>query len=225
MKLLKTMAIITLLIVFSTACTSTKTTTYWVNSMKKECDAGAGKTTCLQVYKGDIIEKASWTYFYTPIEGFAFEPGFFQRIEVSETAKEKANTPADASSKAYKLIKVLEKIQDFRMALHDIWAVTHINDEAITTTENVPSLEINTTKMKVYGTDGCNNYTGDIKNITSEKISFGALASSRKMCFDMDIPNKFNQALNNSVSYKIDNLSLHFYDGNRKKTLTFKKVD
>jgi heat shock protein HslJ len=111
------------------------------------------------------------------------------------------------------------------MALHDIWVATHINEEAITTTENLPRLEINTTQMKVFGTDGCNDYSGMIKSITSENIAFGPLASTRKMCANMDIPNKYNHALNNSVSYKREHLNLYFYDSNGNNVLSFKKVD
>ncbi|WP_308992695.1 META domain-containing protein [Mariniflexile litorale] len=117
------------------------------------------------------------------------------------------------------------KTQNIKMVLHDIWAATHINEEPIPTTENVPNLEINVTEMKVFGTDGCNNYTGGIKNLTSENIALGPLASTRKMCFNMDIPNKYNKALNKAVSYKRDNLNLYFYDSNRNKILSFKKVD
>ncbi|CAH8295670.1 heat shock protein HslJ [Mariniflexile fucanivorans] len=115
--------------------------------------------------------------------------------------------------------------QNIKMELHDIWAVTHINEEAIIPSENVPNLEINITEMKVFGSDGCNNYTGEIKNITSENITFGALASTRKMCFDMAIPDKYNNALNNTVTYKRDKLNLYFYDDNGNKILSFKKVD
>ncbi len=225
MKLLKTAVYKTLLAVFATACTTTKTSTYWVNSFKKDCDAGSAKTQCIQISKNDNLEQATWTYFYAPIAGFNFEPGYFQKIKVSETPKNKSNVPADVSSIDYKLIKVLDKKQDFRMALHDIWVATHINEEAITTTENLPRLEINTTQMKVFGTDGCNDYSGIIKSITSENIAFAPLASTRKMCAKMDIPNKYNNALNNSVRYKREHLNLYFYDSNGNNVLSFKKVD
>lgn len=111
------------------------------------------------------------------------------------------------------------------IALHDIWAATHINETAILTNENAPSLEINTTEMKVFGTDGCNNYTGEIKKITSKNIAFGALASTRKMCSNMQIPDKYNQALNKVVSYKREKLNLYFFDSKGNTILSFKKVD
>lgn len=79
--------------------------------------------------------------------------------------------------------------------------------------------------MKVFGTDGCNNYTGTIKNLTLENIAFGALVSTKKMCLNMEISNKYNEALNKVVRYKKDNLNLYFFDSNANKILSFKKAD
>lgn len=225
MKLIKSTIFMTLVIALGTACSSTKTSTYWANSMKVDCDAGSGNTQCLQIYKGDQLDYTAWSNFHAPIEGFNFEPGYLQKIKVSEIPKNQVNLPADVSSIDYKLIKVLDKIQDGRMAIHDIWALTDINEQPISNVENTPSLEVNITEMKVYGTDGCNNYAGAIKNITSENIEFGTLASTRKMCANMEVPGKYTQALNNVRSFKRENLNLHLFDSNGTKILTFKKVD
>lgn len=226
MTLLKTFPILILTIMLSSCGTSKNvTSTYWVNSAKVDCDAGAGKTTCLQVTESDNYENADWTNFYAPIQGFTFEPGYLQKIEVSETPLETKNVPADASSIQYELIKVLEKIQDPKLAIHDIWVTTHINGEEITDKTNLPTLEINTTKMQAFGTNGCNNYTGQIKNITSEAIEFGAIASTRKMCMDMTIPDSFDKAFNNISTYKKEDLNLSFYNEAGDEVLRFKKAD
>ncbi|MCR8666407.1 DUF4377 domain-containing protein [Aestuariibaculum sp. M13] len=225
MSLLKTMLPITIIATLFTSCNSIKTTTYWVNSVKTDCSAGAGKMQCLQVYKGVDVDKATWSSFYAPIEGFEFEFGYFQKIEVTETQLDPKDVPADASSIKYKLVKVLEKKQDPKMTLNDIWMVTGINGSPIAKSRQTPNLEINIAKMQISGTDGCNNFTGEIKNITARNIEFGPIASTRKMCLDMTIPNKFNKALNVSVSYKKENLTLTFYDANGNETLALKKVD
>ncbi|REE24351.1 heat shock protein HslJ [Winogradskyella pacifica] len=226
MKLLQNLPIIILATVLS-SCGSTKktTATYWVNSAKVDCDAGAGKTTCLQVSKAENHENAEWSNFYAPINGFTFEPGYLQKIEVTETQLDAEGVPADASSIQYDLIKVLEKKQDPKLAIHDIWATTHINGKAIESTTTVPTLEINTTEMRASGTNGCNNYTGQIKNITSDTIEFGAMASTRKMCMDMAIPDRFDKAFNSISTYKKEGLTLSFYNEAGDETLRFKKVD
>ncbi|MBF8151110.1 DUF4377 domain-containing protein [Winogradskyella sp. F6397] len=226
MKFLQNLPIIILATVLS-SCGSTKqvTSTYWVNSAKVDCDAGAGQATCLQVTKSDDYENAEWSLFYSTINGFNFEPGYLQKIEVTETTLDSENVPADASSIKYDLIKVLEKKQDPKLAIHDIWATTHINGEQIESTNNVPTLEINTTEMRASGTNGCNNYTGEIKNINASTIEFGAIASTRKMCMDMAIPDSFDKAFNTISTYKKEGLTLSFYNESGDEVLRFKKVD
>lgn len=226
MKLLNNLPIIILATILSSCGASKKTTsTYWVNSAKVDCDAGAGQAKCLQVTKVDNYENAEWSNFYSTINGFKFEPGYLQKIEVTETELDSKNVPADASSIQYDLVKVLEKKQDPKLAIHDIWATTHINGEEIKTSTEVPTLEINTTEMRAFGTNGCNNYTGQIKNITSNTIEFGAIASTRKMCMDMAIPDRFDKAFNSISTYKKEGLTLFFYNETGDEVLRFKKVD
>ncbi|WP_194768034.1 DUF4377 domain-containing protein [Tamlana sp. I1] len=228
MTFFKTFSAIILLAIISTSCSSNETeiTSFWVNSMKVDCDAGAGKAQCLQIYKGDDIENAKWTYFYSPIEGFNFEPGLLQKIEVSETHLDAKDVPADASSINYKLIKVLEKKEDPRMHLNDIWACTHINEKPIDiSNSNIPTLEINISKMMLMGTDGCNNYTGNLETLNENSIAFGPIAGTRKMCLDMQTPDSYNTALNKTKSYKREGLILYLYDANGNEILRFNKAD
>ncbi|NJX14640.1 DUF4377 domain-containing protein [Tamlana crocina] len=227
MTFIKTLPALLFMAILSVSCNSeddTKTTTYWVNSLKTECDAGAGKAQCLQVYNGDDVTNATWTLFYAPIEGFSFETGYLQKIKVKETQRDAANVPADASSIKYELVEVIEKKQDKKTLLNDIWAATHINGTAIAT-ENVPTLEINLSKMQALGKDGCNNFSGKITDLNDETLTFGALASTRKMCPDMTIPDQFNQAINQTASYKYEQLTLYLYNASGDEILRFKKVD
>ena len=225
MSILKTLSILTLTAIM-TSCGSTKqtTSTYWVNSVKVDCDAGAGKTKCLQITKSEDYENAEWSNFYSKINGFTFEPGYLQKIEISETKLNAKDIPADASSITYDLVKVLDKKSDPKLAIHDIWVTTHINGEEIVKT-NAPTLEINTTEMRVFGTNGCNNYSGQIKTITSNSIAFGVIASTRKMCFDMTIPDNFDKALNNLSNYKKEGLTLRFYNTDGDEIIRLKKTD
>lgn len=110
------------------------------------------------------------------------------------------------------------------MTLNDIWVVTQIDGESVKPSENTPTLEINTKEMKVFGTDGCNNYTGSIEKLTSKSIQLGALASTRKMCFEMETPDAYNQAINKVTTYKRDHLNLYFFDSEGNKILSFKKT-
>jgi len=224
MKLLARIPIL-LIIISLTACNSQKTNTFWVNSYKRDCDAGAGKMQCLLISRNDTLENAKWTYFYSTIEGFEFKPGYFQKIEVNETKLNEKDVPADASSIKYSLINVLEEVKDESLKLNDIWVPTKINRIEITSKEQLPILEIHISKMQILGTDGCNNFNGKINQLTATKISFGPISSTRKMCQNMAISNSFNKALSKTVHYKNEGLNLYFFDDSGNETIAFKKID
>lgn len=224
MKVFK-QSIFLLVIGLLTACSSQETQTFWVNSLKSPCDAGAGKIQCLLISANDTLEKASWSYFYNTIEGFEFKPGVFQKIEVSVTTIDKVEVPADGSSLKYSLLNVLEEMKDERLGLNDLWVVQKLNRQDVTNQPDLPQLEIHISKMQIMGTDGCNNYNGKIEELTSTKITFGALASTRKMCPNMDLVNQYNGALAKTANYKKEGLKLFFFDENGNETVVFKKID
>ncbi len=76
----------------------------WVHEALVDCEGAAGPMECMQ-----IRESASgdWTWFYDRIEGFEYEPG--HRYQLRVKIETRADAPADASSKRYKLIQVLAK--------------------------------------------------------------------------------------------------------------------
>lgn len=48
-----------------------------------------------------------WSFFYDPIEGFEYEEGFVYRVELIR--RQVSNPPADGSSVAYRLVRVLSR--------------------------------------------------------------------------------------------------------------------
>tara|TARA_R110002049_G_scaffold306173_1_gene504181 strand:+ start:13288 stop:13998 length:711 start_codon:yes stop_codon:yes gene_type:complete len=217
------LSILLFFIALLSSCSTTKNTVYWVNSSKSDCVSGAGKMQCLSVSKEESLEKAEWNNFFSNIKGFSFEPGYFQKIEIKEEHLDKNKVPADASFIKYTLIKVIEKKKDYRIAIHDIWAVKSIY--GIPIEKETPSLEINISKMEVFGSDGCNHFHGKIKQLDIQNIVFFSLTTTRKICLDMTIPDRFNKALANSVGYIKKGLILSFKDKNGNETLVLKKVD
>jgi len=213
------------LALFALSCSSNKTNVIWVNSIKTECSAGAGKMQCISIYKGDKPDEAIWELFYTDIEGFVFDPGYFQKIEITEEHLDKSKVPADGSSIKYKLIKTLEKKIDKIIILNDIWVANRINKNSINSKQSFPQMEINLSKMQVYGNNGCNNFNGKIERLTASAIQFGNIASTRKMCIDMTIPNLFDKAMNTSFYYKLKGTELTFFDKEKNETIHFIKID
>jgi len=77
--------------------------TFFVNPYHVDC-VGVGPQKCMQVRENLYSE---WLNFYDDIGGFSFVPGTFYKISVKIT--DIKNPPADASSKKYELIEILEQ--------------------------------------------------------------------------------------------------------------------
>lgn len=80
-----------------------ETVRFIVASQTADC-MGAFPQTCLLVKIGDNTE---WQFFYSHIEGFDYEEGYEYVLNVRMEARE--NTPADASSIRYILVKEVSK--------------------------------------------------------------------------------------------------------------------
>lgn len=207
------------------SCTPEKKTkayeeVFWVSGIKTECSAGAGKAQCLNVYKGDILTNATWENFYAPIENFEFKKGTFQKIKVKVTPLEKENMPADASSLKYTLLEHLEQQPDIRVLLQGNWMLHKLNDAEVT---KKAQLTINLNKKQLSGNDSCNNFTTTIQNLTAQQITLGAIASTRKMCKDMELATAFTNALGTIKTYQIKGSYLTFFNDEGKKILSFLK--
>jgi heat shock protein HslJ len=109
--------------------------------------------------------------------------------------------------------------------LNDIWAAVRIDGNPINRMVEVPRLEVNLSEMKIFGSDGCNNYFGTILELTEETIAFGGVGSTRKMCPDMEVPQHYNEALSKIHSYGFDKQLLILKDRDGNEVLAFLKTD
>ena len=202
---------------------------FWVNSAKVPCE-GVGAMQCMKVQKGDTLNSEEWELFYSKIDGFDYQPGYIYKLIVREEKIEKENVPADASSINFKLIKVVEKQQDMRLRINDIWVLVSVEGETVEQNAankrpKTVQIEFNIAEMRVMGNDGCNNFFGSIKNIDSKELTLGSLAGTKMACIGTDIPDKFNAALNKVAQYKIENMQLLLSDDSGKELLVFRKID
>jgi heat shock protein HslJ len=216
-----------LVLICISSCTQSNHKTYWVDSVKRNCESGAGKMMCLNIYEGENLDSAQWELFYSNISGFTFEPGYYQKIVVSSEILVKEKIPADGSAISYTLEKVLEKKEDKKIRLHDIWAAKSILGNPIpdSATMVTPTLEINLSKMEITGSNGCNNYRGSIEKINDSLLKFSMLLSTKKMCMNMMISDLFDNALNQTFNYQLKNTTLTFYDIHENELITFQKID
>ena len=217
------------------SCTIAKSETMWVSGIKVDCDAGAGKQQCLQVKRIAKQGTSDWVYFYSDIVGFEFEEGFRQRIRVRTQPLADKVLPADASSIRYTLVKVLEKLPEAsypdnlttkpHQNLFDIWYATQLNGQPLERKTSVPRLEINLTQMMIYGNNGCNEYSGKIKQVSAQNISFDKVSATKKMCSNMQLPSKFMGVLKEVTEYRIKGLNLTLLNDDDEEVLTLRKGD
>lgn len=80
--------------------------TIYVNSKMVDC-TGVAPMRCLQYRE---TPDGDWKNWYSGIEGFNFEDGYFYTLEVKETKI--ANPPADGSSIKWTLVKEVKKEKD-----------------------------------------------------------------------------------------------------------------
>ncbi|MGM5632054.1 DUF4377 domain-containing protein [Apibacter raozihei] len=93
------------ILIIVVSCTTNRSVTYTVASEAIDC-VGVAPQKCLLVKKGNT---PNWEYMYSSIEGFDYVPGYEYVLKVNEIPVE--NTPADASSIRYVLIKEVSKTQ------------------------------------------------------------------------------------------------------------------
>lgn len=90
-----------------TACDNAKDTVKMTVASEKRMAMGVAPMEVLQVKEGDATE---WSFFYSNIEGFNYEPGYEYVLEVKKEQLEQP-TPADASSIKYTLVKEVSKTE------------------------------------------------------------------------------------------------------------------
>lgn len=78
--------------------------TLYVSAEQKDCSAGVRKMKCMLVKEKKTGE---WEYFYNPISGFTYQPGYEYELKIRVQKVE--NPPADASSLKYILLEEVSK--------------------------------------------------------------------------------------------------------------------
>ncbi|MFV0566399.1 MAG: META domain-containing protein [Flavobacteriaceae bacterium] len=226
MKTLYTAATVLLFTVLQ-SCGSLKdkdnTQTFWVNSEKIPCDAGAGKAQCLGVYKGEDLANANWQLFYNTIDGFEFKKGVYQKIKVKVETLDPAQVPADASTLKYTLVKVLEQKEDKKPLTNGDWGLIRLNGNPLSRMVAQPTLTINLEKQQFSGNGGCNSYSGQILSMDQTNFNLSPVVSTRKACINKNVENEYNIAVGQIKTYAVTDSDLIFYDASGNELLAFLK--
>jgi len=207
------------------SCSTSKNDVLWVGGIKTECDAGAGKTECLKVFKGEDLKDEKWQDFYSHIEGFEYEEGYMKKIEVMKKDVDNKEVPADASSIKYTLVKELDKKEDPRVHLKDNWVLASMNGGPLNKMVVLPTLNFDLNEMRISGNGGCNLYSAEIEGLTSKKIQIKQGLATLKACINENIEDEYNKILSETEAYKVKDEVLSFYDKSGKEILSFIKVN
>ncbi len=200
---------------------------YWVNSTKVSC-VGLAPTKCLQIQKSETLDPSAWEAFHAPIQGFDYQTGYIYKIVVKENHLDPSDIPADVSSVEYSLVEILEKRQDLKLRINEIWVPVEIQGKTLLTDTadlSLPQLEINVAELRYLGSDGCNNYNGGIIELDDRIIRFGVAAGTRMMCEDMQIPDLFNQTIPEVMTWEIIENKLHLFDTDGSELMLLKIID
>ncbi|MDO4781904.1 MAG: META domain-containing protein [Capnocytophaga felis] len=107
--------------------------------------------------------------------------------------------------------------------LQNVWKAVRIGGKSIEKKENAPSLRINIEEMNIDGNDSCNGYFASIEELTQEKILFGDIATTAKLCSEMETAHRYNKAMAKVATYKLNETNLIFYDVNGNELIVFIK--
>ncbi len=201
--------------------------TWWINSAKKDC-VGVGPMTCFEIQRGSTPEPVPelWELFYSPIEGFEYEPGHLYQV-VIEVRDRPPPLPADVSSKTYSLVEILSKTPDPALRLTNLWKVVSVGE--INEPRNAKGqplvFEFNASMRSYAGDLGCNRIHGALTTNDGEQLKLGVGMATLMSCADMSVEDAVASALTATRSYDFNEGLLRFLDEDGEKLMTFSPGD
>lgn len=103
------------------------------------------------------------------------------------------------------------------------WTAVKINGNPINKMNTAPTLFIDIKNNTITGNNSCNGYNGKIIKQTAVELQLGPIATTKKMCFNNEVEEKYNVALSKVKSYKIIDNQLVFLDENGSELIAFIK--
>ncbi len=101
------------------------------------------------------------------------------------------------------------------------WLFDTVRGKKVRTTDNVPFLEIYSSKRRVHGNLGCNIYNATIPmDFSDNAISFANGQMTMMMCPDMETENSVRTALQEVKTFKLDGDTLSLLDSEGNTVLT-----
>ncbi len=190
--------------------------TLYIGPVLRDCVA-VGPMKCLMVREDP---NAPWQNFYSPIEGFTFEPGYTYTIRVRVTDVP-TPVPADASSKKYTLIEVVSKTPAPTLVpgatlAGTSWTLVEMAGKAPVASPKPITMQFND-EGRVAGSAGCNQYFATYTE-DARKLLVGPAMTTRMACLRpgvMEQESAFLKALSSAITFSRegDRLQVNAADG------------
>lgn len=199
--------------------------TLHVNSHMAQCQ-GEALMYCL-VVRRDTMPDTPWEWMHSHIDGFDYKPGYLYTLRIEEEDIPRNQVPADASSKRYRLLKMIDKSPDLRLRINDLWALTHMKGQPVDDLigHERPFIEFHVAEKRYMGLDGCNRFQGELLKLDTYKLMLDAGSITERRCADEQVSKPFHALLGQVHGYEIGPLQLLLKDTNGAELLRFKKVD
>ena len=98
------------------------------------------------------------------------------------------------------------------------------NNSLVKSEDSKLSINFDLQSSKVYGNDGCNNFSGKAE-INNRQIKLGPFMMTKKACPDMERVNLFYSLISETEDYKIKGKYLKLYNGNELLIELIKNTD
>lgn len=198
--------------------------TLYVGPELVDC-VGVGPMKCMLVKENP---EDDYTYFYSQIEGFEFEPGYEYELRVQVTPVE--NAPADASSLKYTLVEVVSKepvageAGDSAGLEGPMWLLVSVADDSGAIVDVPAGVEATATFAdgSVSGSSGCNNYSASY-TMDGDSLSIMPGPMTMMACPEpqMTVEMQLMAAYGATASYTIADGQLSLLDAGGNPVATF----
>ena len=88
-----------------------------------------------------------------------------------------------------------------------------------------PTLEVNSAEKRIGGSDGCNNFFGQLEKLDDKSLIIGLMGSTKAICPEMKDTDMLGQYLTVVRTYKIAGKKLYLYSDTGIEVLVYTKTN
>jgi hypothetical protein len=199
--------------------------TFWLYTSKIPCDV-FDRDRCYSILRQNNLDYDldKWVLMdvNSELTNFDYEYDNFYQVKVEVPTANSLN-PSE-----YKVVEVLQKIEDFTWLFHLGWKVLVINEKFVPEEKSEDfSIRIDDWKKDIFVEADCNSYSGKLGEVSESNFSLISLDLDEKstdqnlVCDELGL----KDAILSTKKYTLINYdSLILKDANQKVTLILKKI-